>query len=490
MKDHNAFREKLYHHTVPVRDDLWSRIESHLPEKVDKKRFPFFWVTFASILVMAGAILFWPQTNQPATPKPPVQEIPKEKESPVIEPLAPASDVSSTNETTASQSSELAVNASNAISEATTNATTVNAKSTKNESNIAATSTVNGIAANTKRVQSSIPGSMPMNISAAIGSSPEHTYQSEEAIQIATSNLPLSNEEFTHRSLVPSGSIESLPLSSLETTEKEAAEGHDINVSGEIDKIKPDPTCYKFTKKESTSNLSFDIFGGHGFSPRSFKSTGQESAIYAQARETTERNQYSWSAGGRINLNLNREFAVRAGLMYEQVGDIFDYTDTLATQRSTRIDSFFAADGSFLYAESNTILIFGTLIKKIHNRYHHLDIPLLASYEMPLGRTTFMINAGPVLNLTSSYRGQILDPGLIPQHITPRASNHLEAYKTNLGMSIYLSAGALIPFSDQFSGLVEPRFLYRINPVTVDQYPLKEHRHYAGLNIGIRYHFN
>ena len=109
---------------------------------------------------------------------------------------------------------------------------------------------------------------------------------------------------------------------------------------------------------------------------------------------------------------------------------------------------------------------------------------------MPLGRTTFMINAGPVLNLTSSYRGQILDPGLIPQHITPRASNHIEAYKTNLGMSLYLSAGALIPFSEAFSGLIEPRFLYRINPVTVDNYPLKEHRHYAGLNIGIRYHFH
>ena len=101
-----------------------------------------------------------------------------------------------------------------------------------------------------------------------------------------------------------------------------------------------------------------------------------------------------------------------------------------------------------------------------------------------------MLNAGPVLNLTSTQRGQILDPSLEPKHITPGEPDYLDAYKTSLGVSLYLSAGLIIPISDQISGLVEPRYLYRINPVTVDSYPLKEHRHYAGLNLGIRYHFN
>ena len=71
-----------------------------------------------------------------------------------------------------------------------------------------------------------------------------------------------------------------------------------------------------------------------------------------------------------------------------------------------------------------------------------------------------------------------------------RLSNQLDAYKTNLGLSIYLGAGALIPFNKNFSGLIEPRFLYRIKPVSVESYPLKEHRHFAGINLGIRYHFD
>jgi hypothetical protein len=178
------------------------------------------------------------------------------------------------------------------------------------------------------------------------------------------------------------------------------------------------------------------------------------------------------------------------GVLYEQTGDIFDYIDTLATQRSTRIDSFFAADGTFLYAETNSVLIFGTLIKKIHNRYHHLDIPLLASYELPMGRATLMVNAGPVINLMTSVRGQILDAGLVPQHITQGEANQLHAYKTNVGLSVYLGAGALFPITKNISGLVEPRFLYRIRPVTLDTYQLKEHSHFAGLNLGIRYHLN
>jgi len=101
-----------------------------------------------------------------------------------------------------------------------------------------------------------------------------------------------------------------------------------------------------------------------------------------------------------------------------------------------------------------------------------------------------MLNMGPVLNLTTSVRGQILDPSLTPRHISEREPNHLKAYKNNLGLSFYLGAGALIPLNENFSALIEPRFLYRIKPVTIENYPLKEHRHFAGVNLGIRYHFD
>jgi hypothetical protein len=154
------------------------------------------------------------------------------------------------------------------------------------------------------------------------------------------------------------------------------------------------------------------------------------------------------------------------------------------------VDSFFSADGSFLYADTNRVLIFGTLIKKIHNTYRHLDVPILLSYETKLGRSTFMLNVGPVFNLTASNEGQILDPMLVPRSITPGRPNLLSAYKTSLGLSVYFGAGFVFPITDHFAGIIEPRYLYRIKPVTITSYPLEEFRHYAGINVGMRYFLN
>jgi hypothetical protein len=254
-------------------------------------------------------------------------------------------------------------------------------------------------------------------------------------------------------------------------------------------KFKPDPNCYKFTGPGGKFALSADLLGGPGFSPKTYEDNSNDSN-YAEARKATESNQYAWSVGARINLHHRSGLTGRLGFIYTQAGDIFDYTDSLATQSTTRIDSFFAADGTFLYAETSQVLILGTLIKKIHNTYRYYDIPLILGYELPISRSNLMLNAGVVLNLTSSHEGQILDPMLHPRSITQGEPGSIDVYKTSLGLGIYLGAGVLFPLTDHLSGIVEPSLLYRLNPVTLDNYPLREHRHYAGLNVGLRYHFN
>lgn len=98
-----------------------------------------------------------------------------------------------------------------------------------------------------------------------------------------------------------------------------------------------------------------------------------------------------------------------------------------------------------------------------------------------------MINAGPVFNLMASHEGQILDPSLHPRTISKGEQNELDAYRTSLGLSFYFGAGVVMPMTDRISFLIEPRYLYRIKPVTIKDYPLEERRHYAGLNIGLRY---
>lgn len=477
MKDENPFKEKLYQHTLPVSDALWGRIESNLP--ADKKRFPILLFALAVFIVVTAIVMFlsMDQRNPGEEKINPDRTIP-----PVVTPLSEAtnpnpSDHYGVNNASQREASPIAIHETKAFA----HTTNVNLHSHTKASG----------PSNHQSVEEQ-PLYQKPNRSNENYINPDYTPD--------VSAQSISPEELSSSSLVNlsgrpiSSDINGIVFSHLAALSfdgiNKVNQNDESSILNDLLSLKPDPSCYKFTGEEGKSNLSVDLFVTPGFAPRTFENTSDESILYTDARKETESSQYAWGAGGRVNLNLNKEFAVRLGFMYEQVGDIFDYTDTLATQRSTRIDSFFSADGTFLYAETNTVLIFGTLIKKIHNRYHHLDIPLLASYELCMGRAVIMLNAGPVINLTTSVRGQILNPGFVPQHISESETNRLDAYKSNIGLSLYLGAGALIPFNKYFSGLVEPRFLYRIKPVTNDDYPLKEHRHFAGINLGIRYHFD
>ena len=467
MTNENPFKQKLYNHTLPVNDGLWERIEAQLP--ADKKRFPFLMFAIASILLLTGLLIFW--LSLPTTIE---KRVPEDKLPAPTYPLSESTVPVSSLGTTALSDAE-----NKSFETSITNSITSNSIIENNENKVAGD---NSILTNKDSDSGLRSKSNRKDTQGQINSL---NAQSDNTIKEAvSSNTFLLQESMARRKVALSNNIQFLDFNGIDQLESEE------ETFSFIPAIFPDPSCYKFTAEEGKSNLSVDLFVTPGFAPRTYENTSSESILYAEARKRTENAQYAWAAGGRVNLNLSKEFAVRLGIMYEQAGDVFDYTDTLATQRSTRIDSFFSADGTFLYAETNTVLIFGTLIKKIHNRYHHLDIPLLASYELCMGRAIIMLNAGPVINLTSSSRGQILNPSFIPQHITAGDQNRLDAYKNNVGLSVYLGAGALIPFNKSFSGLIEPRFLYRIKPVTQDYYPLKEHRHFAGINLGIRYHFD
>ncbi|MEP6793126.1 MAG: hypothetical protein ABJB16_02285 [Saprospiraceae bacterium] len=438
MKDQNPFKEKLYTYTLPVKEDIWNHVEANLPAK--RRRLPFLWLALASFLFIGASVLGVTLLHKPLIPVTP-------KENKSIEDIKNSSTPIAEN-TITSRISEQPINETLTNKKLNTTNTTTTKTQQRNPYQKALSHTSNH--------QPSIVSADAIQFDSRAET---NSYRKEMAVVNSLNTLDFN------------------PLSLEESAFKMA-------------KIKPDPSCYKFRGKNGKNAISVDVFAGLGFATRKYDATEGATSPYATARNQTEKSKYVWGAGARINLNLKQGFAVRLGISLEQIGDIFNYTDASATQSTTQIDSFFAADGTFLRADTNRVLIFGKLIKKIHNRYTHLDIPLLLSYELPMGRSTLMINAGPVLNLTSSVRGQILDPTLNPVHITAGEPDELKAYKNNLGLSLYLGAGALFPLTDNISAMVEPRLLYRINPVTLDSYPLKEHRSTACLNLGIRYHFN
>lgn len=475
MKADNPFKSKLYTHTLPVRDELWEAIEKRLPPKETERRFPIFWLVLFASTIASGALMFGfinksnIHSKEPITP--PAYTLPQDEtvlqeqrhsSSPLTKEEI-ASATSSTQSAGQQASVENANSKLNSISSTQENSVSKSNPSHGNNS----TRTTGVESSSRKQPNSKNPSKHNLNKSAEITA---HSLPKN----IAEQPLVAVNTKSAYiTSLLPLASIEELSDTRVFPLWKR--------------KIKPDPSCYKFSGIAGNYYITADAFAGPGFSPRSFSYSDPELEPYFLARKTTENNQYAWSMGARINFHLQSGMSVSLGLMYDQAGDVFDYTDTLATKSTTQIDSFWNADGTFLYADTNRVLIFGTLIKKIHNTYRHLDVPLLIGYELPMGRSSLIINAGPVFNLTASYEGQILDPMLHPRTMSRGNSNELQAYKTSLGLSFYLGAGAIFPVSDQLSVLVEPRYLYRIKPVTIKSYPLEEHRHYAGLNLGLRY---
>ncbi len=458
MTEENHFRQKLYRHTMPVREGVWDAIATRLPTEKQSRRFPFFWLmVFASAAFGASLMLGWLPGRQ----------------------IAPGTSVPE-SVTSDDHHPRQHTNTENTLPYSTSTTNEVTHESASRTSIIP------------QQATPQIPSQAhPGSSSSATGQF--HPSKNQQAF--APASL-MSSDDLLHSPATPDAQQHLIAASSpQEMTVTSVLPLVDIHLAEEalteIGLFKPDPNCYKFGKNGLGFAISADVFAGPGFSPRSFEDSAGESSMYAQARTSTERHQYAWGFGGRINLHLSNGIGARLGILYQQAGDLFDYRDSLAMQSTTRVDSFWAADGTFLFADTVRVLIPGTLVKKIHNTYRQVDIPLLLSYELVMGRAVLMLNAGPVLNLTSSHRGQILDPMLHPRVLAPggSASNQVNVYKNQLGWSLYLGAGAIIPMANGLSVLIEPRVLYRIKPVTLPSYPLNEKRHFAGLNLGLRYHF-
>jgi len=489
MKNENMIREKLYHHTVPVRDGLWDAIEAQLPPEKKRKAFPLFWFTLFGTTLLGAAVMIG-IFNDKVSDQPLLE---KHQSTPALI----ASNSAETSTGTESSSTPITstpitvTSTSSATTSINTSSPTFGSASNSKTSPIETRASKTSIMENTSR-KKSIKSTTPFSKGHSRIKETPINLQNQTLTEGITADPGLSTEytlgattgnaAITELSLLPNLQIE-------EITQEEASTLLTGAGSSEISLVKPDPNCYKFSGPGSKFAITADILGGPGFSPKSYEQNSSDDSVYADAREATENYQYAWSAGVRINLHHRSGVKGSLGVLYSQAGDVFDYTDSLATQSTTRIDSFFAADGTFLYEETSQVLILGTLIKKIHNTYKYVDIPLLVGYEMPMGRSSIMLHAGPVFNLTTTHEGQILDPMLHPRYITEGEPGAIDVYKTNLGMSLYFGAGMLFPLTDHLSWLVEPSLLYRLNPVTLDNYPLKEHRHYAGLNVGLRYHF-
>lgn len=275
-------------------------------------------------------------------------------------------------------------------------------------------------------------------------------------------------------------------VSRLSESQNITALDHSFSKQSQIGIFKPDANCFKFSNRHQ-SNFTFDVYAGPGYALRTMTSREEDVSNYISAREQTESFKYMFTAGVRINLMMNNGLALRTGAHYTQIGEKFDYVDSSSIRVIWISDTTFIGMDTIINPPMQVIQP-GTTVKNIHNRYHSMDIPILLGYDLPLGRMQAGITAGAIVNISAWQRGQFLDPSLEPAFInTDNPVEYFPAYKTTLGLGLYLGASLAVPVTDHIWLFGEPYALHRFDPVTFDDYSIKQTNTNFGINFGLKF---
>jgi len=246
----------------------------------------------------------------------------------------------------------------------------------------------------------------------------------------------------------------------------------------------PAPDLPKMEKKRRFT-VYLDVLASPEFSIRSLESRSPDNLSYKDARANTESTRYAFSGGLRLSFVGKRGFAFRTGLMYAQINERFDFQNENAERRS--LINTFDMRGNII--GTDTLLATGFRQKRTYNRFHLIDIPVLAGYELNTRRWTFSLNGGLYFNLLFHKKGDLLSPENEPATFSSGAADALPVFKSRAGISLFSSFGLNYKFSKNVHWVIEPQLRYYLNPLTREDYLLEQKYLSAGLLTGLRFKF-
>jgi hypothetical protein len=254
---------------------------------------------------------------------------------------------------------------------------------------------------------------------------------------------------------------------------------------------KIDPSdCPDFSSR-TKGEMSMDVYYSSDFPLRTLAPINSEFDGYAFARDETETELYSFSLGVRAAYHVSPSIAIRAGLHYSQINERFNFEDPNSQQVKTiiTIDSSFINGMWEITRDTQRVNLTGVSEIQHYNRYRMLDIPILLSYEYVTDKFDLSVNGGVMLNLLFKKKGRFLDANLMPASFDSGDPSQFNAFKKNIGLSIYGSFTFAYKLNPQWSILIEPNMRHYVNQVSLNSYPLKQSYTTIGVATGVRYHF-
>ncbi len=238
------------------------------------------------------------------------------------------------------------------------------------------------------------------------------------------------------------------------------------------------------------NDLYIEVYGSPDYTMRSFSSPANLNGYIAQ-RRTSENNRNGFSAGVRIAKNIGEKTLIKAGVNYSQINErlrIINANEKQITQIIT-IRTVIRAPGDTLFIRDTTYFEQnGTRYRTTYNRYRFIDLPVIFSYEFGNPEIlAFAVNAGPVFNITSFYRGEVLDTTLAPVKISTAKGNGANNWRSNIGIGVFASFAMYKRVNERLQVFAEPYFRYNFKPVTQNANIVNQRYSTSGMQLGIRY---
>ncbi len=249
------------------------------------------------------------------------------------------------------------------------------------------------------------------------------------------------------------------------------------------------PTC-PTVNGPYRNDLYIEFYGSPDYTMRSFSNPSSLNN-YIALRRSSEDNRNGFSTGIRIAKNIGEKMLIKAGVNYSQINErlrIVNEKEKQLTQIIT-IRTVIRAPGDTLFIRDTTYFEqSGTRYRTTYNRYRFIDIPLIFSYEFGNRELlSFSINAGPVFNISSFYRGEVLDTSLSPVKILTAKGNGANNWRSNIGVGIFASFAVYKHMNERLQIFGEPYLRYNFKPVTQNTNFVNQRYLITGMQLGIRY---
>jgi hypothetical protein len=236
------------------------------------------------------------------------------------------------------------------------------------------------------------------------------------------------------------------------------------------------PDCPGIEKDAAGNKKYIEFYAGPDYAFRSLQDTAN--SAYLQKRKESTKFQSAFSAGVRYTKVFNNSMSVRGGVNFSQINEKFTFKQGNIVQVIYIINT----NGDTIGSYTTT----GSRYKTTINRYRSIDIPLMIGYELGNGKWHANINAGPVINIYSWQKGDVLDASGNPVSITTGKNSSPYQFKTNAGIGFMGAVSVYYKLNEKLHIMAEPFFRYNLSAMNKESITLKQKYHTAGLRLGIR----